>query len=66
MHTLTDFWTSRCIIGEMVEENNGEVKMTPAPLVNFVVGKGLVVLGLMDKTKLVLCLYQILAHLECF
>ena len=45
MHTLTDFWTSRCIIGEMVEEKNGEVKMTP-PLVNFVNGKGLVVLGL--------------------
>ena len=45
MHTLTEFWTSRCIIGEMVEEKNGEVKMTP-PLVNFVNGKGLVVLGL--------------------
>ena len=29
MYTLTEFWTSTSIIGEMVEEKDGEVKMTP-------------------------------------
>ena len=31
MHTLTEFWTSRCIIGEMVEEKMARVKMAPPP-----------------------------------